>query len=114
MRFHSKVITTDNADILHLQKDELDIEKAYIKKEERIHPSPSSAYSQPEFGEFIDFSQPELIKEKNTNKKPLVNRSLKKELTLLSSKQKDNKLPNSLSRYFKKEPVFSPDDDELL
>ncbi len=37
LRFHSKVITTDKADVLNLQKDELDIEKAYIQKEERIH-----------------------------------------------------------------------------
>jgi RNA polymerase sigma-70 factor (ECF subfamily) len=36
LRFHSKVITTDKADVLHLQKEELNIEKAYIKKEEQI------------------------------------------------------------------------------
>ncbi len=36
LRFHSKVITTDKADVLLLQKDELDIEKAYIIKEDRI------------------------------------------------------------------------------
>lgn len=36
LRFHHKVLLTDKADILNLQKDELDIEKAYIKKEEKI------------------------------------------------------------------------------
>lgn len=36
LRFRTKFISTDSADIVNLQKEELDIEKAYIKKQDKI------------------------------------------------------------------------------
>lgn len=92
-------------------------EKKHRKKKESPpnspKPLPLSAINQPEFADFIDFTQPKNENIKQTDTLPSKIHTEKKELSLYSHNKNSAPLPKSLARYFKAERTLPPD-DELL
>ena len=76
------------------------------------------AYNQPEFGNFVEFTQPSYnTKHTNNSSPPSKVNSHKKQINISHpTKTMANKtLPPAIAKYFKTEDIFPPnDDDELL